>query len=109
PNWLDDAAGRGLGPATAGAGCGGPNAPVLHPAEPGECLYQLKRASDPGAAALVGPPAVDARAGKPHLAGIGSGDPGDHVETGSLARSVGPNQADDGALRHAEADVLQGP
>src|SRR5262249_28325833 len=106
---LNDVPGPDLGPAYAGASVEGTDDHVLHHGEAGERLYQLERAADAGAADLVGPPAVDARAGKPHLAGIGLGGPGDHVETGGLARSVGPDQADDGALGHEEAHVLQGP
>ena len=45
--------------------------------EPGKRLHQLERAADAGAADLVGAPAVDALAGKAHLAGIGAIDAGD--------------------------------
>src|SRR5262249_16152579 len=105
----DDLPGPGLGLAHAGASVECADHDILHHAEAGERFYQLERAADAGAAHLVGPPTVDARAGKPHLAGVGSGGPGDHVETGGLARSSGPDQADDGALRHYEANILHGP
>src|SRR5262245_60749846 len=108
PQLIDDVPCLGLGRAHAGISVERTDDHILHHAEAGEGLYQLERAADAGAAYLVGPPAVDARAGKPHLAGIGPGDPGDHVKAGGLARSVGPDQADDGTLRHDEADVLQG-
>ncbi len=92
-----------------------PGQPVERPDEPevlaaGEELVDGRRlAGEPHAAAdLVGLP-EDVEAGHPPGAARGHAQRGQHPHERRLARAVGAREAEDGAGRDDEADVVHGP
>ncbi len=83
---------------------------VLAGGEPPEDGGLLRQIADAPSRPTVHGIAGDVDPREPHPAGIGFDQPGEHVETGGLARAVRPEQAVDLAALHREIDpVHHGP
>src|SRR5690606_21556703 len=80
---------------------------VVEGADPVEHAGHLEHAQHAQARELRGIEPQHAAAVEPHLARIGPQVAGEHVEQRRLAGAIGPDQADQLALRHVHADAVE--